>query len=64
MCSVWTLPGISLDTGYTRMNSMLQPQAAAGSAGADTCADDINDTNYYVRVRHSELRKEAQTETI
>lgn len=61
---MWTLPGISLDTGYTRMNSMLQPQAATGSAGDDTCADNIDDTNYDVRVRHSELRREAQTKTI
>lgn len=45
------------------MNSMLQPQAATGSAGDDTYTDDINDTNYYVRVRHSELRKEAHRET-
>ena len=64
MRSVWTLPDIVLDTGHTRMNSMLQPQAATGRAGNDTYTDDINDTNYYVRARHSELRKEAQTEII
>lgn len=50
-----------MGTDYTTMISMLQPQAATGSAGDDT---DTDDTKYYVRVRHSKLRKEAQTETI
>lgn len=42
MYSVLTLPGIVLGTGYAMMNSMLQSQAATGSAGDGIHTSNIN----------------------